>query len=128
MKRIIALTFLSLYLISTTELHQLLKFPALANHFSEHQQKDKSITLWKFLCIHYANGNVKDADYDKDSKLPFKTLDTCNSSNHITLLPEQKFCFNAILLPSEEKVISKYYPCFSNSTFLKSIWQPPKFS
>ena len=63
-----------------------------------------------------------------NSKLPFKTLDTCNSSNHITLLPEQKFCFNAILLPSEEKVISKYYPCFSNSTFLKSIWQPPKFS
>lgn len=128
MKRIIALTFLSLYLISTTELHQLLKLPALANHFSEHQQKDKSITLWKFLCIHYANGNVRDADYDKDSKLPFKTLDTCNSSNHITLLPEQKFCFNAILLPSEEKVISKYYPSFSNSTFLKSIWQPPKFS
>ena len=128
MKRIIALTFLSLYLISTTELHQLLKLPALANHFSEHQQKDKSITLWKFLCIHYANGNVKDADYDKDSKLPFKTLDTCNSSNHITLLPEQKFCFNAILLPSEEKVVSKYYPSFINSTFLKSIWQPPKFS
>ena len=128
MKRIIALTFLSLYLISTTELHQLLKLPALANHFSEHQQKDKSITLWKFLCIHYTNGNVRDADYDKDSKLPFKTLDTCNSSNHITLLPEQKFCFNAILLPSEEKVISKYYPSFSNSTFLKSIWQPPKFS
>ena len=73
MKRIIALTFLSLYLISTTELHQLLKLPALVEHFSEHQQKDKTITLWKFLCIHYANGNKKDADYEKDSKLPFKT-------------------------------------------------------
>jgi hypothetical protein len=128
MKRIIASTFLSLYLISTTELHQLLKFPALVEHFSEHQQKDKTITLWKFLCIHYANGSVKDADYDKDSKLPFKTLDNCNNSNHIILLPEQKFCFTTISLPSEKKVISKYYPRFTNATFLKSIWQPPKFS
>ena len=128
MKRIIALTFLSLYLISSTGLHQFLKLPALVEHFSEHQQKDKSITLWKFLCIHYAHETVKDGDYDKDSKLPFKTLDNCNSSNHIKLLPEQKLCFNTIILPSEEKVICKYYPRFTNSTFLKSIWQPPKFS
>ena len=127
MKRIIALTFLSLYLISTTELHQLLKLPALVEHFSEHQQKDKTMTLWKFLCIHYANGNKKDADYEKDSKLPFKTIDNCNSFNHITLLPEQKFCFNTILISTENKVIHKYYPSFSISNYLKSIWQPPKF-
>lgn len=127
MKRIIALTFLSLYLISTTELHQLLKLPALVEHFSEHQQKDKTITLWKFLCIHYANGNKKDADYEKDSKLPFKTIDNCNSFNHITLLPEQKFCFNTIFLFTEKKEIQKYHPSFSISNYLKSIWQPPKF-
>ena len=128
MKRIFALTFLSLYLISTTELHQLLKFPVLVEHFYEHQQKEKNITLWKFLCIHYINETVKDADYDKDSKLPFKTLDNCNSSNHITLLPEQKFCFNTVILISLDKVIIKYYSRFTNFTFLKSIWQPPKFS
>ena len=127
MKRIIALTFLSLYLISTTELHQLLKLPALVEHFSEHQQKDKTMTLWKFLCIHYANGNKKDADYEKDSKLPFKTADNCNSFNHITLLPEQKFCFNTIFLSTEKKEIQKYHPSFSISNYLKSIWQPPKF-
>jgi hypothetical protein len=127
MKRIIALTFLSMYLISTTELHQFLKLPALVEHFSEHKQKDKTITLWKFLCIHYANNSVKDSDYDKDSKLPFKTIDNCNSSNHITLLPEQKFCFNTILITTEKKVIHKYYPLFSNSNYLESIWQPPKF-
>lgn len=127
MKRIIALTFLSMYLISTTELHQFLKLPVLVEHFSEHKQKDTSLTLWKFLCIHYANNSVKDADYDKDSKLPFKTLDNCNSSNHITLLPEQKFYFNTILICTEKKVTHKYYPSFSNSSFLESIWQPPKF-
>jgi hypothetical protein len=127
MKRIIALAFLSMYLISTTELHQFLKLPVLIDHFTEHKQKDTSLTLWKFLCIHYANNSVKDADYDKDSKLPFKTLDNCNSSNHITLLPEQKFYFNTILICNEKKVIHKYYPSFSNSSYLESIWQPPKF-
>lgn len=127
MKKIIALTFLSMYLISTTELHQFLKLPVLVEHFSEHKQKDTSLTLWNFLCMHYANGNTKDSDYEKDSKLPFKTIDNCNSSNHITLLPEQKFCFNSILISTEKKVLNKFYPLFTNSTFLKSIWQPPKF-
>ncbi len=127
MKRIIALAFLSIYLISTTELHQFLKLPALVEHFSEHQQKDKTITLWKFLCIHYAYKTIKDADYDKDSKLPFKTLDNCNNSNYITLLPEQKFCFDSIFILTDKKVITKYYPSFFNSSYLKSIWQPPKF-
>lgn len=115
-----------MYLISTTELHQFLKFPALVEHFSEHKQKNTAITLWEFLCIHYANGNTNDSDYEKDAKLPFKTIDNCNSSNHITLLPEQRFFFNSILITTEKKVLNKFYPLFSNSTFLKSIWQPPK--
>ncbi|MEC4004346.1 hypothetical protein OX283_006740 [Flavobacterium sp. SUN052] len=128
MRKFIALAFLSIYLFSATELHQFLKLPVLVEHFSEHKQKDQSITLWKFLCMHYANGNVKDADYDKDSKLPFKTHDNCNSTNHVTILPEQRFCFNAILIPSEIPILNNHYPQFSNTTFLKSIWQPPKFS
>jgi hypothetical protein len=127
MRRIFALAFLTIYMFSATELHQFLKLPTLVDHFSEHKHKDSSITLWKFLCIHYAHGNVKDGDYDKDSKLPFKTNDNCNSTNHITILPEQKFCFNTILVSSEKKVLNKFYPSFSNSTYLEAIWQPPKF-
>lgn len=128
MKRILALVFISIYLFSATELHQFLKLPILVEHFSEHKQKDKSLTLLEFLCMHYVNESTKDTDYDKDSKLPFKTLDNCNNSNHVTLLPEQKFYFNSIQVNSEITILNNYYPQFSNTTFLKSIWQPPKFS
>jgi hypothetical protein len=128
MKRVIALLFIYIYLFSATELHQFLKLPVLVEHFSEHKQKDKSLTLYGFLCMHYANNNSKDSDYDKDSKLPFKTYDNCNSTNHVTLLPEQKFCFNSIQIPSKITILNNYYPQFSNTTFLKSIWQPPKLS
>lgn len=128
MKKVIILLLLSFYLISITELHQFLKLPALAEHFSEHKQKDRSITFWKFLCLHYAQGDFKDADYDKDSKLPFKSSDNCNSSNLITILnSEQKFNFNTILIPLEKKVLNKHYSSIPYSAFLKSIWQPPKF-
>jgi len=127
MKQFFALFFLSTYIFSATELHQFLKLPILIEHYSEHKQKDHSITLWEFLCMHYANGDVKDVDYSKDSKLPFKTHDNCNSTNHITILPEQKFSFNSILLPTERKMLCKHFPSFSKSNFLNSIWHPPKF-
>lgn len=127
MKKLIVFSFLLIYLLSITELHQLLKLPVLVEHYSEHQKKDKTITFWKFLCIHYARETIRDNDFDKDSKLPFKNLDNCNSSNHITLIPELKFCFNMLTLTSKKKVTSKYYPHFTNTSFFKSIWQPPKF-
>lgn len=119
MKRTIVLSFLLIYLLSITEMHQLLKLPVLVEHFSEHQKKDKTITFWSFLCLHYTLETIIDKDFDKDSKLPFKNLDTCNSSNHITLLPDLKFCFNTISFTSEKKVISKFYPRFTNATFFK---------
>ncbi len=128
MKRVIIILLFSFYFISITELHQFLKLPLLAEHFSEHKQKDNNLTLWKFLCLHYAHGDLKDADYDKDSKLPFKSSDNCNSSNTISILnSEQKFYFTAINTFTEKKVLNKHYTSFSHSTFLNSIWQPPKF-
>jgi hypothetical protein len=128
MKRIIALTFLTFFLISLTEVQQLLKLPVLVEHFSEHHKKDTKITLWKFLCMHYSSENINDGDFEKDSKLPFKTIDTNSSSNQVIILNELKFCFNTILINSDKKKLIKYYPRFSNSTFSNYIWQPPKFS
>jgi hypothetical protein len=128
MKRIIALTFLTFFLISLTEVQQLLKLPILVEHFSEHHEKDTKITLWKFLCMHYSSETINDGDFEKDSKLPFKTIDTNSSSNQVIILNELKFCFNTILINSDKKKLIKYYPHFSNSTFSNYIWQPPKFS
>ena len=128
MRKAIVISFLSIYVLSITELHQLLKFPILFEHFSEHHQKDNEISFWKFLYAHYAFETFKDGDFDKDSKLPFKTSDTCNCSNHINNLSEIKICFETETIFFKKETINKYYPKFTNSVFLKSIWQPPKFN
>lgn len=118
--------FLTVYLLSATEMGQFLKIPAFITHFTEHQQQNKDITLWEFLCIHYAHGDVKDADYKKDMKLPFKTHEYGGLQFSFTTLPES-FVFTAeriTYFPSTKK----YYTTDADFTasFHSRIWQPPK--
>jgi hypothetical protein len=107
-----------------TELHQILKAPLLVEHFYEHNDK-KELSVLTFLEMHYLNGNVEDADYEKDMKLPFKSFQD-NHPNVVLNLPENTSFFNFIVYSvSEPKPF-----CFENqvntSSFLTSIWQPPK--
>ena len=129
MKKIIAISLLLSYQMATTELYQLLKLPVLIEHFMEHKAQNKNITLFEFLCLHYAHGDVRDADYEKDMKLPFKTHSNCFSTNiiavvvnltpKITLPVKSNFAELKIIIPSEETTFSSLY--------LSNIWQPPKF-
>ena len=70
-------------------------------------------------------GDVKDADYDKDMKLPFKMHDNYASP------------FINVYLPSEKVTILKQVPFLEKknfeikdeillSSFLSNIWQPPR--
>lgn len=113
------------YLFSTTELHQLLKAPLLIEHLIEHKEENSQLTLWQFLQMHYASENVKDKDYDKDMKLPFKTHDNCVASFIPVYLPTQK----VVIIKPELFIENKYFKPQENllpSTFLSNIWQPPR--
>lgn len=115
--------------MATTELYQLLKLPFLVEHFIEHKEQNKDITLMQFLYLHYAYGDVKDADYEEDMKLPFKshnhTITTnivdavANTVLKITLYPKPYFVPSKIIIISEE--------AFFASSYHSNIWQPPKF-
>ena len=127
MKKYIAIAFLLLYLMTTTELRQLLKFPLLVEHFSEHQSENKSITLWNFLCMHYANGSEHDADYDKDMKLPFKSHSCCSSSSFfVFLLSNEVYSFLVPKFLGERKPVANFYAFAVSSLYLDAIWQPPQ--
>jgi hypothetical protein len=127
MKKFIALTLLSLYLLTATELRQLLKLPLLVEHFAEHKSQNHSITLWNFLCMHYANGNVRDADYDKDMKLPFKSNSCCNScASLVFLISEENITFPVSIFTEERKSASNFYTSLVSASHLKAIWQPPQ--
>ncbi|MGL2963734.1 hypothetical protein ACSVH2_07955 [Flavobacterium sp. RSB2_4_14] len=125
-KRSLALAFLLLYLFSTTEFHELLRLPAVFEHFDSHKKETPTISLWEFLCIHYAHGEVQDDDYDNDMKLPFKTHDGCNSQNFVSLIPEQKYSLAKINPSISRKHTHKYQAEFTISIYLNTIWQPPK--
>lgn len=126
MRKLIAISILSVYLFSTTELNQLLKLPFLVKHFYEHKGQKSSLTLIEFLHMHYANGDVKDADYDKDMKLPFKSHDGCINTS---ITPFLHHFFTA-------EINRPVYIHTNNFTlhdeagldffFLSNIWQPPR--
>lgn len=125
LKKIIAISLLSLYLFSTTELSQLLKTPVLIEHFVEHREENKHLTLWQFLYLHYATSHVEDADHHKDAQLPFKTHHNCIAAFQNVVIPAQNTIYKPVM------AIEKHSLCpddqFVSSNFLSNIWQPPRF-
>ncbi|MDQ5928322.1 MAG: hypothetical protein QG594_96 [Bacteroidota bacterium] len=126
MKKCIVILFLASYLFSTTQLCELLKINRLVEHYIEHTHKDKNLSLLAFLCMHYIHTQVKDGDFEKDMKLPFKTLDTCNYASINFCTPIEEFDFaKKLILKRYKTPLYRYHFSFS-SNFSSSIWQPPK--
>jgi hypothetical protein len=72
------------------------------------------------------SGNTKDADYDRDMQLPFKTgecivvtFSPVIDNPTEKLLPEVPVYFLT-------KQFSSYQPASFISTYLSLIWQPPR--
>ncbi|MBZ5856720.1 hypothetical protein [Flavihumibacter profundi] len=126
MKKVITIFFLTVYLLSTTEAHQLLKLPVVFEHFKEHRQEDKSISLLHFLAIHYLHGSPRDKDYDRDMQLPFKTSNDCISVTAPAFIPlsVELSVIQPVDLPQKKNFIIDDQ--FILPPYLSIIWQPPK--
>lgn len=103
---------------------ELLKLPLLVEHYIEHQQENSNLTIWGFLCIHYQGKDVFDSDYDKDMKLPFKSHTSICSVVFCPLTQEYK-AIQKIKCKFKKQNLYAYSFLYS-STFLSSIWQPPR--
>jgi hypothetical protein len=127
MRKCISILFLSIYLFTVFQINEFMKLPILVEHFIEHQQENPKLQLWDFLCMHYAHGEVKDADYDKDMKLPFKSHHSGCSCSVVTFLaPIQSFNFEYNAFFKARKKRSFSYTSSFISNFHSFIWQPPK--
>ncbi|MGE4514429.1 hypothetical protein [Chryseobacterium taeanense] len=127
MKKLISILLLSLYLVSTTELYQLLKIPTLIEHYCEHKKLNPEMSLTAFLKTHYENP-VKDGDFGKDQKLPFIIHTT-----PLALVFIVGDTFNFELKNDHFKQIkSRKIPSkndrFCYKGFLRTAWEPPKYS
>ena len=127
-KKIVVISLLSIYALSATELHQLLKLPALIEHYFEHTAEDKDLSFWAFLHIHYAHGIVVDDDYEKDMKLPFKSTNDCAAISVSTPPPSSPYTPipQPVVVAESKKVFIKSKDLFLKSSYLSCIWQPPK--
>ncbi len=94
-------------------------------HFNEHKSENKALSLITFLHQHYSHHQDQDNDWQKDSKLPFKSFQ--NDYNHV-----QWFEAHAIHISRESWFLSmKKQILLSNQVILpleqlNAVWHPPK--
>ncbi len=99
----------------------------LVQHFIEHKKENKDITFLGFIDMHYAHGSPKDADYDEDMKLPFKSIVNSSLATLTFCSPIPFFKLNPKIYFKETKKQVSTYSFTYSAIFFTSIWQPPKF-
>ena len=125
MKRILSISFLVLYLLTTTEFYQLFKLNSFVEHFQEHKAKNGTISVLEFLNIHYGHANVNDEDHDQDMKLPFKSCSNDFSSiQMITHTIEHFVPLSCFAYYTSKTYVST--ESFLILSYLSAIWQPPR--
>ncbi|RFS19667.1 hypothetical protein DVR12_21420 [Chitinophaga silvatica] len=130
MKKLLAITFLTIYMISTTELSQLLKFPVLVEHYFEHKEINPEMSITDFLALHYEGNHLENHphnyDYEQDKKLPFMTHNHVLACSFVVSQPVHFEMKTKFVAHQKEKIIAAD-DFLLNNDFHSSIWQPPKF-
>jgi hypothetical protein len=127
LKKSLTIFVLIAYLFSSTEFNQFAKLPVLIQHYLVHKEYNPDMSLFAFIDMHYAHGDVKDEDQDQDRKLPFKSHEECSSlttafyTNRIPAIVIEKpviHLSSSRIIPQDESIASAKR---------NSIWQPPRF-
>lgn len=130
MNKMLAISFLTIYLVSTTELSQLLKFPVLVEHYFEHKEINPDLSVIDFLELHYKGNHLENHphndDYEQDKKLPFMTHTNLLACSFVVSQSVNFEMKTKLPTRQKEKIIATD-DFFLNNHFLSSIWQPPKF-
>ena len=122
-KKTFALMLGVLILNSATEMHQLLKFPFLMQHYLHHRNVDSSMSIVDFLKIHYSDGqHPNNNDDSDDNELPFKSI---GDIFHIDIPVLEKRTTAYSIIYQREKAIS-YYPEGIPAHRSFSIFHPPR--
>lgn len=125
MKRQFALFFLFTFLLTNTELHQLLRLPVLLAHYQEHLTLNSEIDFIEYILLHYTPGEM-DADFERDQQLPFKGQHTCIEIIWTTAVVPKDTVDLTTKEIKDSRNYTSYYKEFFTTTSLLSIWQPPR--
>lgn len=128
MRRLLAIFFLFTFLSANTAFGEVLKLPMLIQHYLEHTNEDKDVTIFNFLVQHYTGGINHDhrENHNHHDQLPFKAIDGHFSSVVSIVAPPFVISHNTLVV-TVVKLPAYSQQNYSN-TYLNSIWQPPRFS
>jgi len=122
MKRIISILLISFYVVSFTEMHQVIRLPLLAIHYIEHRALSKDLTFFEFLELHYSTEIAHD---DRDMELPFKDCSHCVAAPTV-VLPSFKIELTQHITACIVEVHAAFYKKSIPASYLSEIWQPPR--
>ncbi|GDX45377.1 hypothetical protein LBMAG24_07040 [Bacteroidota bacterium] len=127
MKKVVSISFLIVFLLANTELHEVLKVPLLFEHYLLHKQEDKNQSFVTFIYKHYVS--VQDHFHlqnDHDG-LPLKTKDCIKYNPGIVsflLIPYARLQE----APYQLKQRIFFKKVFLSNLNQGNIWQPPQIS
>ena len=117
---------LVIYVFAATPASQLFKLPALIGHFNEHLEQDPSITVIEFFILHYLSGGPRDADYERDMQLPFKTIELAPAALAETQVNAQPLLLPVPLLVVCGKSLPKQLFQIPAQPYLATRTEPPE--
>lgn len=127
MKRLILICLIVMYTFSSTQAYQLLKLPALIEHYFSHKNTDNNMNFYEFIKIHYLQKMHEDADFAKDQKLPFKSVENYASFACVAIADFNKYN----LKPAGFFVVKKYKVENQNllsALLVKGLFRPPRLA
>jgi hypothetical protein len=127
-KYITASMLLAFYMLSATDIHEVIKLPMLVEHYFDHSREDQQIGFFQYLTLHYGIEDGTDKDAAEDRQLPFQSSEYFSSVSFVSINPP---VINQSIHITES--IADHDFLLRNETFLPSpyldrIWQPPRHS
>lgn len=117
------------FLFAATELHQVLRLPALLLHYIEHKADAPSLSFLNYVTQHYSSAHIHHPGEEKEHKqLPFKDHHCLEVHIAVVVLPT----IQAITLPSRkaEQIVGErnFIPPYAlvNQAFCGDVWNPPR--
>lgn len=128
MKRMFSIVFVILYLISTSAYLDVLKLPLLVEHFLDHKKSNTTLSFSDFLELHYSGETINhthSAKKNPHEELPFHQQTTTNLVVAQPILLD--FFMKSHFQIADKKTITDKTNSFTDTLYLCSIWQPPRF-
>jgi hypothetical protein len=124
-KRVFFHIILTIVILDTTSLNQVLKFPSLVSHFIEHKTLNSEISFLDFLSMHYWGEDLDDNDDEKDMKLPFKKMDV-QAANFLFIPVSSAFTFKTATTWADKTDYGPDQPQVHYNAALGSLFRPPR--